>query len=121
MLPTLTLPLVPAQLAAVASFFLANPSVAQVYGLAPADAEPQAAATCSDPLTQRYHLLPEPTPGLNYDDRLPLRLGCSSDKAYEYVNTPPSHGGLRCKRLGKRIVVTEQAVREFLGDIKAAA
>ena len=116
--PTINLPLVPSQLAAVAGYFLANPEVAQVYGLTSAD-EVLPASASGDALCCRYHLMPEPTPGLAYDDRLPSRLCCSSDKAYEYVNIPPADGGLRCKRIGKRIVVTEQAVREFLGD-KAA-
>jgi hypothetical protein len=111
-----TIPLVAAQLAAVAHYFRENPEVAQVYGLAAADPEQPTAPAANDVLCRVYHLSPKPTPDAGYDDRLTMRLKCSSDTAYSYVNTPPASGGLRCKRLGKRITVTEKAVREFMGD-----
>ncbi|WP_149867325.1 helix-turn-helix domain-containing protein [Solirubrum puertoriconensis] len=63
-------------------------------------------------LCRRYILAEEPTPGLLYDDRLPLRLGCGKTKAYELLQA----GVLRHQRIGAKYIVTEDAVREFFAD-----
>lgn len=68
-----------------------------------------------------YHMGAEPTPGLGYDDRLTVRLGCSANTAYKYLGLPEHRGGIRHRRLGKKYHVTERALREWEGDLKAAA
>jgi hypothetical protein len=71
--------------------------------------------------TRTYHMGSKQTLGLDYDDRLTTRLKCSLSTAYAYLELAVHQGGLRHARLGKKYLVTELAVREFLGDIKAAA
>jgi hypothetical protein len=63
-----------------------------------------------------YHMGAKPTPGLDYDDRLTVRLKCCATVAYGYLDTPEKRGGLRHTRLGKKYHVTERAVRDFEGD-----
>jgi hypothetical protein len=72
-------------------------------------------------LTRTYHLGTQPTPGLGYDDRLTTRLKCGHNMAYSYLMLAVGEGGLRHIRMGKKYVVTEEAVRDFFGDSKAAA
>ncbi|UOQ53088.1 hypothetical protein [Hymenobacter cellulosivorans] len=69
-------------------------------------------------LNRRYIQSPKQTQGLNYDDRLHIRLGCGKTKAYELLNayTNGEEGGLRHVRVGNKYIVTEQAVREWFGD-----
>ncbi|TGE22795.1 MerR family transcriptional regulator [Hymenobacter metallicola] len=69
-------------------------------------------------LNRRYVQSPKQTQGLNYDDRLHVRLGCGKTKAYELLNayTNGQQGGLRHQRIGNKYIVTEQAVREWFGD-----
>lgn len=97
--PTITL--FPAQLAAVASYFLANPDVARAYGLAPAE---MGAPVPDRPETFTYHLGPNPTPGRGYDDRLTVRIGLSRSKLLEeialYDQFNGHRGGLRSIRGG---------------------
>jgi hypothetical protein len=68
-----------------------------------------------------YHMGTKPTPGLDYDDRLTTRLGCSSSTAYIYLALAEHRGGIRHRRLGKKYHVTERAVRDWEGDSKALA
>jgi hypothetical protein len=73
-------------------------------------------------LLRTYHMGTKPTLGLEYDDRLYIRLNCCASTAYAYLDlyqTDPA--GLRHTRAGKKYLITEQAVREWLGDLKAAA
>lgn len=72
-------------------------------------------------LTRTYHLGTQPTPGRAYDDRLTTRLGVGHNMAYSYLMLPVGEGGLRHTRLGKKYIVTEEAVRDFFGDSKVAA
>lgn len=83
-----------------------------------AKAAGQARATIE---VRRYHLGATPTRGLDYDDRLTVRLGCSATTAYAYLALPEHRGGIRHRRLGKKYYVTELALREWAGDLKAAA
>jgi hypothetical protein len=69
-------------------------------------------------LTRTYHMGTQPTPGLGYDDRLTTRLKCGHSMAYNYLTLPVAEGGLRHRRMGKKYVVTEEAVRDFFGDSK---
>ena len=69
-------------------------------------------------LTRTYHLGTQPTPGLGYDDRLTTRLKCCHTMAYNYLSLSVAEGGLRHRRLGKKYIVTEEAVRDFFGDTK---
>lgn len=115
--PTITL--YPAQVADIASYLLANPELARAYGLAPAvSGEPLP----GNPETCTYHLGKEPTPGRGYDDRLTMRLGlCRStimDELHLYRDYAGKRGGLRHVCAGKKYVVSELAVREYLGDAK---
>jgi excisionase family DNA binding protein len=68
-------------------------------------------------LARRYLLIPEATPGLEYDDRLHVRLGCGKTKAYELLNA----GALKGRQIGSRWVVDEQDVREYLRCGRKAA
>jgi len=72
----------------------------------------------ADLLTRTYHLGTQSTPGLGYDDRLTTRLKCGHNMAYNYLSLPVAEGGLRHRRLGKKYIVTEEAVRDFFGDAK---
>jgi hypothetical protein len=72
-------------------------------------------------LTRTYHMGTQPTPGLGYDDRLTTRLKCGHNMAYNYLSLPVAEGGLRHRRMGKKYVVTEEAVRDFFGDTKINA
>lgn len=75
----------------------------------------------ADRLARTYHLGAEPTPGLDYDDRLTKRLKKSENTVYAHLALSVRDGGLRHKRLGKSYLVTERAVLEFLGDLQPAA
>ncbi len=75
----------------------------------------------ADLLARTYHLGTQPTPGRGYDDRLTSRLGISHSMAYNYLALPVAQGGLRHSRLGKKYIVTEEAVRDFFGDAKISA
>jgi hypothetical protein len=66
-----------------------------------------------------YHMGKKPTPGLDYDDRLTTRLGCSPTTAYLYLALAEHRGGIRHRRLGKKYHVTERAVRDWEGDTKS--
>jgi hypothetical protein len=112
-----TLPLFPAQIAAIASYLLANPKLAHSYGLAPAESgEPLR----NHPETYTYHLGSEPTPGRGYDDRLTVRIGQSRSTLLEALGLWEEfggrRGGLRHTRGGSKYWVTESACREYLGD-----
>jgi hypothetical protein len=63
-----------------------------------------------------YHMGTKPTTGLNYDDRLTVRIRCSPTTAYLYLNFPVRGGGLRHRRIGKKYHVTERAIREWEGE-----
>lgn len=79
-------------------------------------AERSAALAEQEALMRTYHLGSKPTQGLSYDDRLTTRIKCSATTAYGYLNLPQKRGGLRHARIGKKYLITEQAVREWLGD-----
>lgn len=119
---SLTVQLFPAQVAAVASYLLANPEQAHAYGLAPAEA---GAPLADNPETRTYHLGTEPTPGRGYDDRLTVRIGLSRSSIMEELalwrEYAGKRGGLRHSLSGKKYWVSEQACREWYGDAKAAA
>jgi hypothetical protein len=69
--------------------------------------------------TRTYHMGTKPTPGLGYDDRLTTRIKCCATSCYAYLELPVHRGGLRHQRIGKKYLITEQAVREWLGDAEA--
>lgn len=75
----------------------------------------------ADRLERTYHMGAKPTPDLDYDDRLTVRLKKSENTVYAYLGLPEKDGGLRHKRIGKSYLVTERAILEFLGDIKPVA
>jgi transcriptional regulator with XRE-family HTH domain len=76
----------------------------------------QASAKAREAAMMRtYHLGENPSSHRDYDDRLWIRLGCEPTEAIKLV----SSGRLRHQYIEARPVVTEQAVREFLGDIPA--
>jgi hypothetical protein len=79
-------------------------------------AQAQAAAEVA---TRTYHMGTKPTPGLGYDDRLTTRIKCCATSCYTYLDLPVQRGGLRHQRIGKKYLITEQAVREWLGDAEA--
>lgn len=68
--------------------------------------------------TRTYVQSPKQSPDKKYDDRLHIRLGCGKTKAYELLKRfeEGKEGGLRHQRIGKKYIVTEQAVREYFGD-----
>jgi hypothetical protein len=66
--------------------------------------------------TRTYHMGKKATAGLEYDDRLTMRLKCSPSTAYAYLSLPVRHGGLRNRRLGNKYHITERAVRDFEGE-----
>jgi hypothetical protein len=112
-----TVPLYPAQIAAIASYLLANPELAHSYGLAPAESgEPLR----NNPETYTYHLGDSPTPGRGYDDRLTVRLGLSRSKLMEELTLwkefAGRRGGLRHTMGGSKYWVSELACRQYLGD-----
>lgn len=74
----------------------------------------------SEVANRRYTMNAQPTSGLGYDDRLTMRLGCSKTKVYELLAayTNGHEGGLRHQRVGRKYVISEQAVREWFGDSK---
>lgn len=76
-------------------------------------------------LGRTYHLGTGPTPGRGYDDRLTVRLGlCRSTLLVElhlWRDFAGRRGGLRHISAGKKYLVSELAVREYLNDLKAAA
>lgn len=118
MLPTLSFTLPTEQIVAV-NLNLADPRAAQLLErIAAATGEGQRRAEIEN---RSYHMGAKPTLGLDYDDRLVSRLKCCLSTAYAYLELPVGKGGLRHARLGKKYLVTESAVREFLGDLKAAA
>lgn len=122
MAAALTVQLFPAQVAAVASFLLANPALAHSYGLAPAAAGEPLAGNLE---TRTYQLGAEATPDRGYDDRLSVRLGLSRPTILNQLNLwrdfAGKRGGLRHICAGNKYVVSELAVREYLTDLKAAA
>lgn len=73
----------------------------------------------ADTLMRTFHLGEEPTKGLDYDDRLTVRLKCSVKTAYAHLGLSVKKGGLRHTRHGRNYVVTELACRQFLGDSQA--
>jgi len=90
----------------------------QLERLAAATGEGQRRAEIEN---RTYHMGSKPTLGLDYDDRLTVRLGCCASSAYDYLGLEPKHGGIRHTRMGKKYHITERAVREWEGDMKAAA
>ncbi len=52
---------------------------------------------------------------------LEARTKLSHTTLRKYLNTPECHGGIRHQRAGDKYLVTEQAVREWFRDRKAAA
>lgn len=68
-------------------------------------------------MSRTYHFGDEQTPGLPYDDRFSVRMALTGDDLKEFMNTPEQFGRLRHTKIGSRIVVTERAIREWLGDI----
>jgi len=63
--------------------------------------------------SRRYRLCDKITPGLGYDDRLPIRLGLSKNTIRKYVNS----GLLQAVKLEGKIIMSESAVRRFLDPI----
>ena len=122
MATALTIPMYPAQVAAVASYLLENPDQARAYGLAPAEA---GVPLADNPETRTYHLGTEPTPGRGYDDRLTVRMGVSRSTLMAELalwrEFGGHRGGLRHTLGGTKYWVSEQACREWLGDAKRAA
>ena len=84
---------------------------AEAKGLGMIAAERSAAFVQQEVFIRTCHTGSEPTSGINYDDRLTARLKCSATTAYKYLELPVKHSGLRHARLGKKYLVTEQAVR----------
>lgn len=110
-----TLALLPAQVAAVASFLLGNPALARAYGLAPAEV---GAPLADSPETRTYHLGATPTPGRGYDDRLTMRLGPSRSTLAKQVELWAEfggrRGGLAHTRIGSHIWVSETDCRAYM-------
>ncbi|TGE07742.1 hypothetical protein [Hymenobacter fodinae] len=52
---------------------------------------------------------------------LTKRMKMSRPTLIKYLNLPECHGGIRHRRAGDKYLVTEQAVREWYGDINANA
>jgi hypothetical protein len=71
-----------------------------------------------DALARVYHTGSKRRPGLDYDDRLSERTGLSVKTLHAYLSIPVAEGGIRHTRAGSKYIVTEQAVREWLGDRK---
>ena len=67
-------------------------------------------------LRRSYHFGEQPTPGLDYDDRITTRLNLNKQELQEWLDSP-DFNELPHKKLGKRIVVTERGLRQFLGDL----
>lgn len=67
-------------------------------------------------LGRTYHFGEQPTPGLDYDDRITTRLNLNEQELQEWMDSP-DFNELPYKKLGKRIVVTERGLRQFLGDL----
>lgn len=111
MTPALSLTLATGQIVAVT---LSDP--AQVRLLADLAVGLGQAQAFAEVANRTYHMGTKPTDGLAYDDRLTARLKCCATTAYAYLELPVARGGLRHARLGKKYLVTERAVREFLGD-----
>lgn len=63
-----------------------------------------------------YHMGKKATAGLDYDDRLTMRLKCSPGTAYTCLGLPVKKGGLRHRRLGNKYHITERAIRDFEGE-----
>jgi hypothetical protein len=74
-------------------------------------------ANSSEMLARTYHLGSIITPGRGYDDRLTIRMGLGRSKLRELLEIGPVRGGLRRSRAGDKFLVTEAAVREWLGDL----
>jgi len=112
-----TLALLPAQVAAVASYLLGNPALARAYGLAPAEV---GAPLADSPETHTYHLGAAPTPGRGYDDRLTVRLGPSRSKLLEelslWTEFGGRRGGLPHKRIGTSYWVSEADCRTYISN-----
>jgi hypothetical protein len=72
-------------------------------------------------LARTYHMGQKPTLGKDYDDRLTVRLGVSPNTAYAYLALAETRGGIRHRRFGKKYHVTERALQEWEGDLKAQA
>lgn len=72
-------------------------------------------------LTRTYHMGQKQTLGKDYDDRLTVRLGVSPTTAYAYLALAEKKGGIRHRRFGKKYHVTERALQEWEGDLKAQA
>ncbi len=68
---------------------------------------------------RNYVQSPKQSPHKNYDDRLHVRLNCGKTKAYELLKLyeEGKEGGLRHKRIGAKYIVSEQAVREWEGNV----
>jgi excisionase family DNA binding protein len=81
--------------------------------------ERAAALAREEVLMRVYHMGTKPTVGLSYDDRLFKRIRCSSHTAYSYLKLSGKRGGIRHTRVGSKYLITEQAVREWLGDMPA--
>jgi hypothetical protein len=64
-----------------------------------------------------YHMGTKSTAGLDYDDRLTMRLKCCAATAYTYLALTAQNGGLRHTRLGKKYHITERDVRRFEGEL----
>ncbi|GAA4501405.1 hypothetical protein GCM10023172_23190 [Hymenobacter ginsengisoli] len=62
---------------------------------------------------RNYHMGTKPTSTASYDDRLTVRLNCSSKTAYVHLAKTAEQGGLGHRRLGKKYLITERAVRRF--------
>jgi hypothetical protein len=109
---TLTFTLPTEQIVAV-NLDLRNPNTAHLLErLAAATGEGQRRAEIEN---RTYHMGSKPTPGLDYNDRLTVRLGCCAKVAYDYLNLEHKRGGIRHTRMGKKYHITERAVREWEG------
>lgn len=66
-------------------------------------------------LTRTYVQSPKRNASKDYDDRLHERMNCGKTKAYELLKMFERHeeGGLAHARIGKKYIVTEEAVQEW--------
>lgn len=64
---------------------------------------------------RRYTMGTTPTPGLGYDDRLYVRLGCCKRTAYDLLEAKI----IESAKLKARYVVTEEWVRDYYNKARA--
>lgn len=111
MQPALTLNLASGQIIAVT---LSSP--AETRMLSEVAAALVAAQATAAVLTRTYHMGSKPTAGRGYDDRLTARLGIAASTCYKYLDLGEHAGGIRARQAGNKWIVSEAAVREWLGE-----